>query len=124
MKPVLNKVLEAVNEPLAKLEINTFNIPTYVLVDEPQIVCPKQGRYWRLPLWMYKDVILTYNELSSAAQKDGGFMGTSHYPQIYLYEVWKESDCCYYMAGYMYVVERQSKPLNLIKHELNNPQAT
>jgi hypothetical protein len=84
---ILNsKLLAPPPEWFLKSDIHYFPIPTEFVITTPQAIAPKQGRFYKLDLYVRGENLIPYDELRLHAD----FHGTSHEKQVYLYEVWAD----------------------------------
>jgi len=82
-------------------------VPTEFIITKPDVYSPQQARYWEVPRWHVDGKLLSYNDLRVL----DGFIGTGHYDQILLVEVWVDSGedghVDYSHHGYRYVPKSQ-----------------
>lgn len=84
----------------------TYFLPTEMVVSEPRLAVPAEGRIYETDLYLVRGVPLTYQELRSTPEWETQ-PGTSCQNQIYLYEYftdWGDDGHVHYsLRGWIYV---------------------
>ena len=103
--------------PTIARDIYTFDIPTPIVITEPGMYTPMQGRIFTTEYYWYNNQVCNYAQLMHLTTKiDGTFKGTSNYPNIYIKEVYQDwgddGHIEYTFKGYILTIDHSFNTLN------------
>jgi len=84
-----------------------YFLPTEVVVSEPRLVVPKEGRIYRVELFLRDGIVFEYQELS----KLPGFKGTYTENELFFIEIYEDAGddghIKYILQGYALMTKEQ-----------------